>query len=74
MENKTTDYWEDYENAEMEKYDQDWEEYWAFEAKEAEEYDRIQMEKYRKEAIEKRRQQVLYDFSGDDTSLNPALW
>ena len=68
-----SDYWEDYEEAEWQQYEQEQEKIWA-------EQDAIDAEKEKevKPAPDKyiiiERKPPLWDVSGDDSSLNPAFW
>ena len=69
------DYFGDtYEKALDEKEDQDWEEHWkAIEDEEAKEKEREKELRKTKSTI-RSNNSPLFDFSGDDLSLDPQMW
>ena len=69
------DYFSDtYEKALDEKEDQDWEEHWkAIEDEEAKEKEREKELRKTKSTI-RSYNSPLFDFSGDDLSLDPQMW
>ena len=71
---KPISYWEDYERAEEEKGIQDWADYYKMMDEESlREAKQKNQEELRKAAL-KRSDEFLYDFSGDDLSLDPSMW
>lgn len=71
---KGNNYWNDYDEAELEKHNQDWEEYDKMMDEEEEQESRKKRLKEMTDVMEKRRNEKLFDFSGDDASLNPIFW
>lgn len=63
-------YWEDYYMHEWEVQDQSYRIYWEEESRRELEQKKLQ---WKREAAE-RNSRPLFDFSGDDSSLNPAFW
>lgn len=74
LEDKGEEYWDSYDLAEEEAYDQDWEEYYKFSEEDEKKWDEKREQELREIAEEKRRQERLYDFSGDDSSLDARFW
>ena len=74
-EDDNQDYFGDtYEKALDEKEDQDWEGHWkAIEDEEAKEIER-EKELRKTKTIIRSNNSPLYDFSGDDLSLDPRMW
>ena len=71
---KAASYWEAYDNADYERYEQDWSDYYKMRDEESNleaEQKRLEEEK---RAASKRSDEFLYDFSGDDLSLDPSMW
>lgn len=75
IEDDKQDYFGDtYEKALDEKDNQDWEEHWkAIEDEEAKETER-KKELRKTKSIIRSNNSPLYDFSGDDLSLDPRMW
>lgn len=74
IDSKSEKYWEEYDLAEEEQQDQIWEEHYKYWEKADKEFE-IKEEMERIERIRERKwRERLWDFSGDDSSLDDRFW